>query len=493
MFEGKKLEINNTEWTVLERIGDRSGFGFVYRCETADGDTNAIKFIPMEPSSKREYLLEHPEKAVNVVPIFGTAEADNHYVLLMPLADKSLRKHLQESNNLLNESEAADILVDIAASLASIDVEIVHRDVKPENVLLLDGNWCLADFGIAKYADASTEPATNKFRLTPQYASPEQWRMERAGSPSDIYSFGVLAYELLEGRLPFEGPEDSAFRDQHLAADPPTMVRSREPLSTLVRMCLLKSAPARPSASHVLEGLSEGSQPQSEGEAKLEAVRAKLVNERSEQMARESATEMARKNRDEHFESGVSVLMPIIERLKSKIVEKLPEVTAVASPGPVHLLLGGVSIRTDSIKQYPPGVFQGRGQPVRFDVVAATSLGVMIPVTQSSYQGRAHSLWYCDAQQEGVYRWYELGFGISALTGRQANLIPLDLDPENTDAVLAMSNTSHTFEIARNPGPIDQSDATEFVDRWVGYFADGILGNLAAPSQLPENPTGFHR
>src|SRR5699024_7455063 len=96
---------------------------------------------------------------------------------------------------------------DIATTLTDLDGSVVHRDLKPENVLYLDGHWCLADFGIARYAEATTSPDTRKFALSPLYAAPERWKGERATTATDIYSLGVIAYELLSGEVPFTGKD----------------------------------------------------------------------------------------------------------------------------------------------------------------------------------------------------------------------------------------------------------------------------------------------
>lgn len=78
----------------------------------------------------------------------------------------------------------------IATALAASDGRVVHRDLKPENVLYLDGHWCLADFGIARHAEASTALDTRKLAMDPHYAAPERWRFERATSAADVYSLG---------------------------------------------------------------------------------------------------------------------------------------------------------------------------------------------------------------------------------------------------------------------------------------------------------------
>src|SRR5258708_40144833 len=104
-------------------------------------------------------------------------------------------------------NEAVNILLDVAEALASLEKDVVHRDLKPENILFYQGHWCLADFGIARYAEATTSPDTHKYSFTPPYAAPEQWRFERATPATDVYAFGVTAFELLQGHRPFRGTD----------------------------------------------------------------------------------------------------------------------------------------------------------------------------------------------------------------------------------------------------------------------------------------------
>ena len=128
-------------------------------------------------------------------------ETEDAWVIVMPRAEKSLRDLLDEVGGAgLGTGAAVGALTDIAQALGDLAGRVVHRDLKPENVLLVDGRWCLADFGISRFADATTALDTRKFAKTPPYAAPEQWR-ERATSATDVYAFGVIAYEFGDGAV----------------------------------------------------------------------------------------------------------------------------------------------------------------------------------------------------------------------------------------------------------------------------------------------------
>src|SRR3990172_4570787 len=163
--------------TALEarvRIGDPSGFGAIYLATAEDGTSGVVKLIPKRPGAEREMLFEDLAGVPNVVPIIDSVETPDAWVIAMPRAERSLRAELEAAGDQLTVETALPILIDIARALAELDGRVVHRDLKPENVLRLDGAWCLADFGIARYAEASTAPETWKGAFSAPYAAPER-------------------------------------------------------------------------------------------------------------------------------------------------------------------------------------------------------------------------------------------------------------------------------------------------------------------------------
>jgi serine/threonine-protein kinase len=99
--------------------------------------------------------------------------------------------------------------------------------------LLLNGRWCLADFGISRYAEATTAPDTRKYAMTAPYAAPEQWQFERATAATDIYALGVIGYEMLAGARPIAGPSPEQYREQHLQQTPPQLQNVSSPLAVI--------------------------------------------------------------------------------------------------------------------------------------------------------------------------------------------------------------------------------------------------------------------
>lgn len=257
-----------SRWELGARLGE-GGFGQVFAARAEDGREAAAKLVAKVPGAQRELLFVELGVARNIVPIIDSGETEDHWVLIMPMAERSLGQELQAANALPVEA-ALVVLTDIADALAGIDGRVVHRDLKPDNVLLLHGVWCLADFGISRYAEATTAPDTRKRALSPPYAAPERWRSERATSAADVYALGVIAYELLTGRLPFPGPTTEEFGDQHLHAEPPRLTGVSARLAGLIEECLYKAPGARPTPANLQARLAKaGAEPRLAGAAKL--------------------------------------------------------------------------------------------------------------------------------------------------------------------------------------------------------------------------------
>jgi eukaryotic-like serine/threonine-protein kinase len=120
------------EWTVGARIGS-GGFGQVFAAENKDGLDAAVKLVPKAPGANRELLFVDLKDVRGVVPIIDSGEDSDHWVLVMPRAEKSLRQHLTSAVGPLHVTDATSVLMDIASALAELDGKIVHRDLKPEN------------------------------------------------------------------------------------------------------------------------------------------------------------------------------------------------------------------------------------------------------------------------------------------------------------------------------------------------------------------------
>ncbi|WP_405863431.1 protein kinase domain-containing protein [Streptomyces sp. NBC_00005] len=483
----------NKEWAVGARIGG-GGFGAVFEAEDTAGEKAAVKLVPKAPGTEREMLFTDLDGVRNVVPVIDSGEHEDQWVLVMPRAEKSLRDHLEEHGRLPLD-EAVAVLIDVAETLADLkDREIVHRDLKPENILLLGGRWCLADFGIARYAEATTANHTFKFTGTFAYMAPERWNNQRATSASDIYALGVLAYELLEGAPPFTGPYEHDYQDQHLHGTVPPLTTAPPLLAALITECLFRAPQGRPAAGNVLARLGQiPAVPLSGGLAALAQANQAAVARQAEadRLASAHATEADR--RKALLEAATTSHSFIADALLTALTNAAP--SAEVRKGN----LGGWTVRINDAQLTLSGpkenteVWSTPSTPAPFDVIASATLSLQVPANHHGYGGRSHSLWYADAKTEGQYQWFETAFMSTPFRPVTGTTDPYALNPHH-ESRTAISPTMGMHQVAWPFTPLALGDLDEFIERWAAWLAQAANGRLAHPSHMPErNPQGSWR
>lgn len=489
-IDSETIELRG-KWKIGHEI-TRGGFGKIYETKDENGSQAVIKLVPKVSGASRELLFEPISGYPNIIPILDSGEWRDYYVLVMPRAEKSLRQHLCETEGKLSTNESLSILIDVVEALAGLQQDVVHRDLKPDNILLYQGHWCLADFGIARYAEATTAPDTHKYAFTPPYAAPEQWRSEHATPATDIYAFGVTAFELLEGHQPFPGPAFSDYREQHLHQTPPALKECSLSIATLVTQCLIKPQQARPTPANILTRLYKSQQPSSPGAAQLQAANQMIVDRQVQAAAIASAQKSAQERREELFNAAQQSLKMILESLIKQTLDAAPSAIVTRSPGLI-IQLGEGRLSVDPIQPAPPQCLAAFGGPPAFDVIAHTAITVHKPRDRYQYEGRSHSLWFCDAYEKDVYRWFETAFMVMPLIPVISTINPFSLSPTNEEAAEAFSPTMAERQVAWEPLPFDQGDDEQFIERWLGWFAGAASGALHNPPSMPENSGGRHR
>jgi serine/threonine-protein kinase len=482
------LVLANGEWTLGDSIG-RGGFGQVFEAHSGE-QRGAAKLIPKDPGAERELLFIDLGSARNVVPILDSGETDDHWVIVMPRAETSLREWLVGHAGPVGPDLALPVLRDVATALVDLRGSVVHRDIKPENVLLLDGSWCLSDFGISRYAEATTAPDTRKFSLTPEYAAPERWRNERATSATDVYSVGVMAYEMLHGTQPFLGPHLEDFREQHLHLNPEPLEHVPPLVSALVDECLLKASGARPTPENLLTRIERANagRPSSPGLAQLQDAHRADVARRAEADRRKAEEQTAEERRTELYEAAARSVVGITAALLDAIEHAAPSARVKATDrghgwtaelGDAVLAYSGVTeVRSDPWKWQPPA----------FEVIAAASLSLRVPADRRGYQGRSHSLWYCDAQEAGHYQWFETAFMVSPLMQRAVRENPFSLAP-GEKAAKALWRGMSEYQVAWPFTRLELGNLDDWIDRWAVWLSEASDGRLHSPSRMPEHDT----
>jgi serine/threonine protein kinase len=203
--------------------------------------------------------VDHP----NVVRIYDLGVADDHaYIAMEYFPAGDLRERMRRK---IEPEQAVEYLRQMAAALQAIHaVGVLHRDLKPGNVMLRnDGSLALIDFGLAKQLKLDMEiTATGEIFGTPYYMSPEQGHGAEVDERSDVYSLGVIFYEMLTGKKPYLASTPMAVIYKHSHAPLPTLAPEISHLEPLVRRLLGKDPRDRyQSATQLLEAIAEVSDP----------------------------------------------------------------------------------------------------------------------------------------------------------------------------------------------------------------------------------------
>ena len=222
-------QLLDNRYELLEVIGT-GGMAVVYkaRCHRLNRLV-AVKVLKDEFSGDEEFqrrfraegeavaMLSHP----NIVQVFDVSASDNAYYIVMELIDGISLKQYMEVKGILNWKETLHFATQIAKGLEHAHSRgIVHRDIKPHNVMVLkDGSVKVMDFGIARVMSKSNT-LTKEALGSVHYISPEQARGSHIDARSDLYSAGVVLYEMITGRLPFEGDTAVSVAIQHINSIP---------------------------------------------------------------------------------------------------------------------------------------------------------------------------------------------------------------------------------------------------------------------------------
>ena len=240
-----------SHYQILEKLGE-GGMGVVYKAQDTKLDRLvALKFLPQHVSASEQdkarfvqearaaAALNHP----NICTIYGIEESDEHTFIAMEFVEGST---LRDKGSNVAAKQAIEIGIQLADGLAAAHEKgIVHRDLKPENIMLQkDGRVKIMDFGLAKLKGASRLTKAGSTVGTAGYMSPEQVQGLESDHRSDIFSLGVILYELFSGQSPFKGVHETAINYEIVNVDPEPMSvmkpDTNPELDRIVLECLAK-------------------------------------------------------------------------------------------------------------------------------------------------------------------------------------------------------------------------------------------------------------
>ncbi|GAA0612669.1 serine/threonine protein kinase PrkC [Virgibacillus siamensis] len=246
----------NERYKIQETIGG-GGMANVYLGTDVILDREvAIKVLRLEYAHDEEFIarfdreakaatsLSHP----NIVNIYDVGEEDDILYMVMEYVNGMTLKEYIQRFGPINIEESLDIMKQVASAIAHAHANgIVHRDIKPQNILIdTYGQVKVTDFGIAMAMSATALTQTNSVMGSVHYLSPEQARGGMATKKSDVYSLGIVLFELLTGRLPFSGETPVSIALKHLQSDTPSVKRFNPDVPQSVENIVLKATAKDP-------------------------------------------------------------------------------------------------------------------------------------------------------------------------------------------------------------------------------------------------------
>lgn len=258
----------------LQRLLGRGGMGAVYLAQQSRPRRSvAVKvLVPgllMESRVRDEFLIRFRREAdaiaaldhINIMPVYEYGEQKQLAYLVMPYVAGGTLREVLEQRGILPLNEVLPIIEQAAAALDYAHQQgIVHRDLKPGNILFhADGRVLLADFGLAKVLKETTDSDSTLTSLgtvigTPEYLSPEQATGSQIDPRTDIYSLGVILYQMLGGCVPFTGATPVAIAIKHTMEEPPPITDKNPALPHGVVAVIMKAMAKRPEQRYASAG-----------------------------------------------------------------------------------------------------------------------------------------------------------------------------------------------------------------------------------------------
>ncbi len=230
IVKGQKI---NDRYEILKNIGE-GGMANVYLAQDAILDRLvAIKVLRGDLANDEKFVRRFQREALaasslshpNIVEMYDVGEDDGNYYIVMEFVEGKTLKQLIKKRDHLTIEEVVDIMLQITDAMATAhDALIIHRDLKPQNIMIKeDGGIKITDFGIAMALNSTQLTQTNSVMGSVHYLPPEQASGKGATLKSDIYSLGIMMYELVTGRLPFKGENAVEIALKHLKDELPSV------------------------------------------------------------------------------------------------------------------------------------------------------------------------------------------------------------------------------------------------------------------------------
>lgn len=261
-FLGLKAALNG-KYDIIREIG-RGGMGIVYECKDLALDRIvALKVLPRELSYDKQFSERFKQEIrllaklhhQNIVPLYTADEINGYIFFSMQYVKGRALSEIIDKKGLLTTEQILTIALQVAQGLSYAHHEnIIHRDLKPDNIMINDaGHVYIMDFGIARALGSLRTTRTNFAIGTPEYMSPEQCSgSSEPDRKSDLYSFGILFYEMVSGKKPFTGEAASVIYNQVYVQPEQLSKRINKNIKNLIDSCLEKNPDKRPLSADIV-------------------------------------------------------------------------------------------------------------------------------------------------------------------------------------------------------------------------------------------------
>ncbi|MEI3529812.1 MAG: Stk1 family PASTA domain-containing Ser/Thr kinase [Bacilli bacterium] len=253
IIKGQKI---NDRYEIIRMIGE-GGMANVYLAQDTILDRKvAVKILRGDLAGDEKFVRRFQREAIsasslthpNIVEMYDVGEDDGKYFIVMEYVDGKTLKSLIKRRGSLTLPEVIDIMMQLTSGLACAhDSYIIHRDIKPQNIMILDdGKVKITDFGIAMALNSNELTQTNSVMGSVHYLPPEQANGNGATIKSDIYSLGILMFELLTGKLPFKGENAVEIAIKQMKEQIPSVCKINPDIPQSVENIILKACAKNP-------------------------------------------------------------------------------------------------------------------------------------------------------------------------------------------------------------------------------------------------------
>lgn len=253
IVKGTKI---NDRYQIIKTLGE-GGMANVYLAHDTYLDRNvAVKVLRGDLANDEKFVRRFQREALsatslshpNIVEIYDVSEDDGQYYIVMEYVDGKTLKQVLKQRGHLSVTEVIDIMLQVTDGMAHAhDAYIIHRDIKPQNIMILsNGMIKITDFGVAIALNSTQLTQTNSVMGTVHYIPPEQANGKGSTIRSDIYSMGIMMYELLTGLLPYKGDNAVEIALKHLREPLPSVRKFDSSIPQSIENVIIKATAKNP-------------------------------------------------------------------------------------------------------------------------------------------------------------------------------------------------------------------------------------------------------